>query len=50
MTGGNIAKRFVEKHPVPIAVYKNNVHNSGIILNSRFSDRQKKHTKMLWFK
>lgn len=33
-----------------ITVYKNNVHNSGIILNSRFSNRQKKHTKMLWFK
>lgn len=45
MTGGNTAKRFVEKQPVPMAVYKNNVHNSGIILNSRFSDRQKKHTK-----
>jgi hypothetical protein len=45
MAGGNIAKRLVEKHPVPIAVYKDNVHKSGIILNSRFSDRQKKHTK-----
>jgi hypothetical protein len=33
-----------------ITVYKNNVHNSGIILNSRFSNMQKKHTKMLWFK
>jgi hypothetical protein len=49
MTGGNIAKMLVEKHPVPSAVYKNNVHKRGIILNSRFSDRQKKHTKMLWF-
>jgi hypothetical protein len=45
MTGGNIAKRFVEKHPVPIAVYKNNVHNSGIILYSRFCERQKKKHK-----
>jgi hypothetical protein len=49
MTGKNTAKRFVEKQPVPMAVYKNNVHNSGIILNRRFSDKQKKHTKMLWF-
>jgi len=45
MTGENIAKRFVEKHPVPISVYKNNVHKSGINLNSRFSDRQRKTHK-----
>ena len=45
MTGENIAKRSVEKHPVPIAVYKNNVHKSGINLNGRFSDRQKNTQK-----
>lgn len=45
MTGENIAKRFVEKYPVPTAVYKNNIHKSGINLNSRFSDRQKNAQK-----
>jgi len=46
----NIAKRFVEKYPLPIAVYKNNIHKSGINLNSRFSDRQKNAQKCIWFK
>jgi hypothetical protein len=47
MTGGNITKWLVEKHPVPIAVYKNNVHKSGIILNKVLVTGRKTHKNVM---